>query len=630
MRIWRTLRPVDHAFIRGIIGDMVMFTETSVDWIFLRTATEFWDPEHAVFNFQGTELAPTIEEYMALIQRPTPTTHGIFVPNPFTTVQSQLSTLLHIPTQDIREELHQSHLGSTLIFPGRVIRQLGGLQDIPAEADRLPFRIQWADSTSSAPARFLQIREIRRQRDASTIQRLYFPEHPTDEERAFSATSTYVARFYPQGSTPPQRSQATSTPRATSTLAPKAESSIQAAMPAELRAVREERDRLRCKLVDSRTEVSDYRELQAESTRAHARVAHLDREMVIITGVAPVSDSSTSQNGGRRRPPPPTTKLASRHSRARSTKWPPAWQSCSPYSRDLTEPLRAPRLHQDQGRRPIRPRGLHQLKPRRTWRRPCHQHCTRPWLTPSPANFRLCRPPGRPLPPATFLSSEHVLSAPPPVSIPAPAMAYTISPPMVFPASSAPAPTHLQAAELPLYPSLQPHGGLSYQAPPPINTTFHEPGMSTLAAQFASSTYFFPEADAEQERRLKRMEETNGPYRRVMLIPTHAMATAAYSRDSLLGSALNWFMSLKAEDIPTWEDLSKRFTDQYRYCAETPPTLLELSTKEVVWGQRRMEDPTSKGEESSKKAPAAPSSSGGRRAKEVSINAVNTAHQAPQ
>ncbi|OWM67443.1 hypothetical protein CDL15_Pgr027200 [Punica granatum] len=54
-----------------------------------------------------------------------------------------------------------------------------------------------------APDRFLQIREIRRQRDASVIQRLYFPEHPTDEERAFSATSAYVAQFYPQGSTPP-------------------------------------------------------------------------------------------------------------------------------------------------------------------------------------------------------------------------------------------------------------------------------------------------------------------------------------------------------------------------------------------------------------------------------------------
>ncbi|PKI56144.1 hypothetical protein CRG98_023462 [Punica granatum] len=113
-----------------------------------------------------------------------------------------------------------------------------------------------------------------------------------------------------------------------------------------------------------------------------------------------------------------------------------------------------------------------------------------------------------PLPPATFPSLEHVLSAPPPISIPAPAMAYTVPPPMVFPAPSAPAPTHLQAAELPPYPSLQPHVGLSYQAPPPINTTFHEPGTPTHAAQFASPTHFLPEADAEQERRLKRMEET--------------------------------------------------------------------------------------------------------------------------
>ncbi|PKI51932.1 hypothetical protein CRG98_027688 [Punica granatum] len=53
-------------------------------------------------------------------------------------------------------------------------------------------------------------------------------------------------------------------------------------------------------------------------------------------------------------------------------------------------------------------------------------------------------------------------------------------------------------------------------------------------------------------------------------------------QDSLSGSALDWFMSLKAEDIPTWEDLSRKFTDQYRYCAETPPTLLELSTKEMA------------------------------------------------
>ncbi|PKH99472.1 hypothetical protein CRG98_049653, partial [Punica granatum] len=120
-------------------------------------------------------------------------------------------------------------------------------------------------------------------RDVSTIQRLYFPEHPTDEERAFSATSTYVARFYPRGSTSPQQSQAVSTPRAAPTPTPEAESSTQAAMRAELRAIREERDRLRCELVDSRAEVADYGELQTELARARTRVVHLDREMARLS-----------------------------------------------------------------------------------------------------------------------------------------------------------------------------------------------------------------------------------------------------------------------------------------------------------------------------------------------------------
>ncbi|PKI35872.1 hypothetical protein CRG98_043737, partial [Punica granatum] len=56
--------------------------------------------------------------------------------------------------------------------------------------------------------------------------------------------------------------------------------------------------------------------------------------------------------------------------------------------------------------------------------------------------------------------------------------------------------------------------------------------------------------------------------------------------EDLSGSALDWFMSLKAEDILMWEDLSRKFIDQYRYCAEVPPTLLELSTKEMARGQR--------------------------------------------
>ncbi|PKI41952.1 hypothetical protein CRG98_037659 [Punica granatum] len=232
---------------------------------------------------------------------------------------------------------------------------------IERRADRLPYRIQWADSTSTAPARFLQIREIHRQRDASTIQRLYFPEHPSDEERALSATSAYVAQFYSPGSTSPQRSQTTPTPRVTPTPAPEAESSTQAAMRVELRAIREERDRLCCELVDSCAEVADYRELQTEQGRAGSPilrisgrthfapartytaldrlpsakgcrltfmfiflraervrdVEHLERDAeraranvyeeidlpvhlpVIATGVTPIPNSSTCQDGGR-------------------------------------------------------------------------------------------------------------------------------------------------------------------------------------------------------------------------------------------------------------------------------------------------------------------------------------------
>ncbi|PKI61328.1 hypothetical protein CRG98_018283 [Punica granatum] len=364
MRIWRTLRPVDRAFIQGIIGDMVMFTETPVDWIFLRTAMEFWDSEHAVFNFQGTELSPTIEEYTTLIQRPTPTTQGIFVPNPFATIRI-FGTLLfpyspNLIDGAIAQVVLQAVGGHSYVeaLLAETVRSLDYVREVrrsrmrgsphllqtwflahvcpfcsshpfsyitderslierlvpvipPPEHSFSERRHFWRELT---PARFLWaarwnpggpmitgcpgivgvpllshlgstlifpgwIRESRRQRDASTIQRLYFPEHPTDEERAFSATAAYVARFYPRGSTSPQRSQASPTPRAAPTPALEAESSIQAAMHAELQAIREEQDRLRCELVDSRAEVADYRELQTELARARARVAHLDREM---------------------------------------------------------------------------------------------------------------------------------------------------------------------------------------------------------------------------------------------------------------------------------------------------------------------------------------------------------------
>ncbi|OWM66802.1 hypothetical protein CDL15_Pgr012394 [Punica granatum] len=72
-------------------------------------------------------------------------------------------------------------------------------------------------------------------------------------------------------------------PRAAPTSALEAESSTQAAMRAELHSIREERDRLRCELVDSCAEVADYRELQTELARARAQITTLDREMARLS-----------------------------------------------------------------------------------------------------------------------------------------------------------------------------------------------------------------------------------------------------------------------------------------------------------------------------------------------------------
>ncbi|PKI71835.1 hypothetical protein CRG98_007774 [Punica granatum] len=157
-----------------------------------------------------------------------------------------------------------NHLRSTLIFPAQVIRQLGGLQDIPTDADRTPSQLTWADATASLPNRFLRVREVRRLWGTRISQELYFPEHPTDEERAFSATAAYVAQFYSHGLAPVRRLR---TPRILHALQADildAESSVQGAIRTELQSIREERDRLRCELVDTRAELADYRELQRE------------------------------------------------------------------------------------------------------------------------------------------------------------------------------------------------------------------------------------------------------------------------------------------------------------------------------------------------------------------------------
>ncbi|OWM68075.1 hypothetical protein CDL15_Pgr022007 [Punica granatum] len=62
-------------------------------------------------------------------------------------------------------------------------------------------------------------------------------------------------------------------------------------MRAELQFIREERDRLRCELVESRVGVAYYRELQTELAQALVQIAALDREIARLSATLDIVDS---------------------------------------------------------------------------------------------------------------------------------------------------------------------------------------------------------------------------------------------------------------------------------------------------------------------------------------------------
>ncbi|OWM84274.1 hypothetical protein CDL15_Pgr016734 [Punica granatum] len=115
------------------------------------------------------------------------------------------------------------------------------------------------------------------------VQELYFPEHPTDEERAFAATAAYVMQFHPYGFAPVRRLRMPQMLQTSQADIPDVESSVQGAVRTELQVIRAERDRLCCELVDIRAELTDHRELQSELTQTRARVTSQDREIARLS-----------------------------------------------------------------------------------------------------------------------------------------------------------------------------------------------------------------------------------------------------------------------------------------------------------------------------------------------------------
>ncbi|PKI66963.1 hypothetical protein CRG98_012628 [Punica granatum] len=148
-----------------------------------------------------------------------------------------------------------------------------------------------------------------------------------------------------------------------------------------------------------------------------------------------------------------------------------------------------------------------------------------------------------PLPPAAFLASDQVLSAPPPVSMPAPAAAYTVPPPME---------RRLKRMEETIR-------ALQANKTRP-NASYGDyslfPGMR-LPSKFKIPEFKTYEGTKDPRHHLRH-------YRGKMLQYWDYEEFVIQSfQDSLSGSALDWFMLLKAEDIPTWSDLSRKFIDQY-------------------------------------------------------------------
>ncbi|PKI50777.1 hypothetical protein CRG98_028831 [Punica granatum] len=231
MRLWRTFRPVDHAFLRLIIGDLPLLADSPIDWTLLRTAISFWDTHRAVFSFQGTELAPTVEEYAALIQRPM-LNRDIVAPNQFATIHSRLAILLGLRDEEIRHELWCFDL-PTMITPTE-----SSLWKVSLGTVSMGCSLESRRSmTIGCPSRLTPVR------------RLHTPRIP----HALQADI------------------------------PDVEISVQGAKRMELQSIRKERDRLRCELVDTRSELTDHRELQRELAQTRACVANQDREIVRLS-----------------------------------------------------------------------------------------------------------------------------------------------------------------------------------------------------------------------------------------------------------------------------------------------------------------------------------------------------------
>ncbi|PKI61880.1 hypothetical protein CRG98_017778 [Punica granatum] len=108
IRLWSTFRPVDRAFLRLIIGDLLLLVDSPIDWTLLITTISFWGRSAHLTHFPASST-------------------------------SARSSFVYSMCFDL--PIMSTPIGSSL------------WKDIPMEADRTPYRFTWADTTASFPDR---------------------------------------------------------------------------------------------------------------------------------------------------------------------------------------------------------------------------------------------------------------------------------------------------------------------------------------------------------------------------------------------------------------------------------------------------------------------------------------------
>ncbi|PKI59082.1 hypothetical protein CRG98_020537 [Punica granatum] len=612
-----SFRPVDRAFLRLIIGDLPLLVDSPIDWILLRTAISFCDTQRAVFRFQGMELAPTVKEYTTLIQRPMPTrdiacdAYHEFLLLIFGTIMFlYLSNLIDgalaqvilqvvgvhsyveavlaetIRSLDyVREARHGRMRGSphllqiwllTHMWPfgsshpfscitderSLIVRLLYVFQ--PSDRDYIDW-IQFLEELTPGAFSSFQPESSNSSVAYKTFLQTRIALHTSSRGQTLQLHSrigfygfrkldaSYVAQFHPHGLAPVRRLHTPQIPHALQADIPDAESSVQGAMRTELQSIREERDQLRCELVDTRAELAYYRELESELAQTRARIASQDNEIARLstmldrvrakahkpthnnytqftTGVASIPNSCAPKNGRRA-----TRYLRAAYTNALPAQLPLPAQSLS----NAIDPvcftalkgmfnLLAVNMNTNMAelRTMLRDqnRASSSYTPPPECRTIVHPNpvaspiyitdskdvsfsamtyvpAVHPVSDPLPPQHA---PTSMPLPPAAFLSMDSAMLILSPFTIPAQPPIYTVPPPPVPPVvlaqGSAPTADHFP------FQALQPQMSFPYQAPPPLNIPHTKPGTPTQAVPIAPPTNIPPEN--EQERRMRRMEET--------------------------------------------------------------------------------------------------------------------------